>query len=143
MQSNFQDVGDFHVKFNLPAVEGYWLAKPTGLENDEALMAFRTKFLDEELDEFKKGRDEGDVAQMADALIDLVYVALGTAHFLGLPWDSLWEDVQRANMTKVRAAADGSDSKRGSAFDVVKPPGWQGPNTNSILRDYGFEVPNE
>jgi predicted HAD superfamily Cof-like phosphohydrolase len=77
---------------------------------------------------------------MADALIDLVYVAMGTAHLLGLPWEALWNEVQIANMRKVRAAADASDSKRGSAFDVVKPPGWQPPNIKRILENYGWTV---
>ena len=38
-----------------------------------------------------------------DALIDLTYVAMGTAYMMGLPWQDLWDEVQRANMSKVRA----------------------------------------
>lgn len=139
--SNHSDVGDFHKKFGLHAVTETSRgsdAGPTGAEADEHLMEFRTKFMQEELDEFKKGYDEGDIAQMADALVDLAYVVFGTAHLLGLPWDDLWNDVQRANMTKERAAADGSNSKRGSSFDVVKPAGWVGPRTADILSAFGF-----
>lgn len=137
--SNFEDVGDFHTKFGLHSVMASG-ASPTGEEANEELMQFRVKFLYEELQEFEEGLADGDVAQMADALIDLVYVALGTAHFLGLPWQALWDDVQRANMAKVRAAADGSDSKRGSSFDVVKPKGWKAPQTEEVLRQYGFNL---
>jgi hypothetical protein len=43
-------------------------------------------------------------------------------------------------MKKVRAAKDGSDSVRGSAWDVVKPPGWTAPDIESVLRDWGFKI---
>lgn len=50
-------------------------------------------------------------------------------------WDELWTDVQRANMSKVRAERP-SDSKRGSVWDVVKPAGWIAPRTEEILAKY-------
>jgi len=52
---------------------------------------------------------------------------------MGLPWQVLWNEVQRANMTKQRASSDGSDSKRRTSLDVVKPPGWQPPDVAGIL----------
>lgn len=137
--SNFHDVGAFHQKFGLHSVSKSG-AGQTDAENDAELMDFRVGFMQEELQEFILGFEEGDITQMADALVDLQYIVLGTAHLLGLPWHSLWDDVHRANMAKRRALPDGSDSKRGSAFDVVKPEGWQGPKTAEILRDNGFNV---
>lgn len=133
MSSNYEDVGNFHEKFNLPTSFEPWIR-----DWDPELIEFRIRFMQEELDEFKEGVESINDAKMADALIDLVYVALGTAHLLGYPWQELWEDVQRANMTKVRAQSDGSDSKRGSGWDVVKPEGWVGPSTWEILEKYGF-----
>lgn len=47
-------------------------------------------------------------------------------------WAELWADVQRANMSKERALK-ASDSKRGSTWDVVKPTGWVGPQTEAII----------
>lgn len=145
--SNFEDVGDFHTKFGLKnqLVD----SEPEPMDPD--LLLFRAKFLLEELQEFLAGAglylwwngvevDIGahrshlqDDEQMFDALIDLVYVAMGTAHLKAFPWQEGWNEVQRANMTKVRAQPDGSDSKRGSSFDVVKPEGWRPPNLKSIL----------
>ena len=137
--TNFTDVGEFHKKFDLPVYEGAD-AIPVERWRDTGLMDYRVKFLQEELDEFILGLADGDIAQMADALVDLVYVAQGTAHMLHLPWEVLWDDVQRANMAKERAAKDGSDSKRGSAWDVVKPEGWTPPSTEAILRNHGFDI---
>lgn len=133
------DVGEFHEKFGLQNTN-YEGAGPTGLELDPTLLKFRRDFLLEELDEFAVSMHNNDLPGMADALVDIVYVALGTAHLLGLPWQTLWDDVQRANMAKERAAADGSNSVRNSPWDVVKPEGWVGPETAQILRDYGFDV---
>jgi predicted HAD superfamily Cof-like phosphohydrolase len=138
--NDFDDVGLFHAKFGLPFVsadEGD--AGPR--EWDAELIEFRRKFLHEELKEFEDGILAGDDAMMADALVDLVYVALGTAHLLGYPWHTIWSRVQQANMAKVRAAKDGSDSVRGSAWDVVKPPGWTAPDVVGVLRAFGFELP--
>jgi predicted HAD superfamily Cof-like phosphohydrolase len=73
---------------------------------------------------------------MGDALIDLVYVALGTADLMGLPWEKMFEEVQRANMAKERAkSADESMAKtgRGHVLDVVKPAGWTPPDHLPIL----------
>jgi len=50
-------------------------------------------------------------------------------------WNEMWTDVQRANMSKVRAEK-ASDSKRGSQWDVVKPKGWIAPQTEEILQKY-------
>ena len=137
MPSNFEDVGLFHRKFNLPAVNNPRFAVADN-EVPLDLLKFRADFLQEELDEFNRAVDSDDVPGMFDALIDLVYVALGTAHIMNLPWEAGWDQVQRANMAKVRAAKDGSDSKRGSGWDVVKPDGWRAPDLEAVLQSMGW-----
>ena len=126
IKTNFDDVAAFHERFALPRP-----ARPALLPDDQFF--FRDKFMAEELEEFHNAHQHGDLAGAADALIDLVYVAMGTAVMMGLPWQALWAEVQRANMSKVRAAADGSNSKRGTALDVVKPAGWVGPDIEGVL----------
>lgn len=129
---NFDDVAAFHVRFDLPRPMTPRLLDP-------ATQLFRSDFMQEELNEFwiacnPSYNMKPDLAKAADALIDLVYVAMGTAVMMGLPWQELWNEVQRANMEKVRARADGADSKRGSALDVVKPPGWRPPDIEAVFR---------
>jgi predicted HAD superfamily Cof-like phosphohydrolase len=119
-QSNFSDVLAFHKKFGqLPE------DRPPRLLSTE-LEDFRTKFMQEELNEYIGASLEGNLVGVTDALLDLVYVALGTAVLMGIPWQACWRHVQAANMRKVRAAS-AADSKRGWAHDVVKPLGWTGP----------------
>lgn len=138
--SDFDDVGKFHEKFGLfNTTHNPPGPRPWNLD----LLKFRLRFLYEEVEEFEDGMAYEDVAAMADALIDIVYVAMGTAHLLGLPWSRLWDEVQRANMKKVRAAADGSNSKRNNSFDVVKPEGWEPPNIAGILRQHGWDTSEE
>jgi len=94
----------------------------------------RMELLQEELNEFGDASRAQDMAEQADALVDLVYVALGTANMLGLPWEELWADVHRANMAKQRGVG-----KRGHKVDVIKPTGWEGPKTMGILLAHGYD----
>jgi predicted HAD superfamily Cof-like phosphohydrolase len=140
-QSNFDDVGDFHERFDLVNVTHGGVFQPDHF--DQELYEFRFNFMHEELYEFRNGWREGDLAQMADALVDLVYVAMGTAQFLGLPWQEIWDEVQRANMTKIRAASSeesGEKTGRHHHFDVVKPDGFVPPDVRGILEQHGFQA---
>lgn len=125
--SNFTDVQEFHEKFGLADQRPLEPCFPDG-----ELLEFRTKFMREELNEFVLACDAKDLAGAADALVDLVYVVMGTADLMGLPWEALWAEVQRANMTKQRALRK-EDSTRGSLHDVIKPPGWTKPRIEHIL----------
>jgi predicted HAD superfamily Cof-like phosphohydrolase len=125
MNTNYQDVVDFHNKFGLK-----YDGKPNPL--DTSTQSYRVHFLEEELSEFTSSANLDDVVGMADALVDIVYVAMGTAYMMGLPWQQLWDEVQRSNMDKVRAS-DASQSKRKNSLDVVKPQGCVGPDLKSII----------
>lgn len=139
-KSNFQSVAEFHQKFGFP-VAGENGNKPHLLDEtsgQQDIAEFRKKFLKEEFDEFCRAQEEGDIVQIADALVDLVYVALGTAHYYGLPFDELFEEVQRSNMEKIRVAHEG-ESKRGTAWDVRKPVGWKPPDLGFIIANQFFK----
>lgn len=133
--TNFDDVGLFHGKFDLPVADG-----DMPVQLDVETFAYRNEFLAEELKEFGLAYDAGDLPDQADALVDLVYVALGTAHMMNLPWQELWDEVQRKNMQKVRSTgADDARGKRKNNLDVVKPEGWTAPAIGEILRSHGWE----
>lgn len=124
--SHIKDVEKFHKKFGL-------LRSKTPRQLTQRKLQERVEFMQEELDEFAVGMINKSFEAQADALIDLVYVAMGTAVMMGLPWKELWDDVQRANMSKVRGT-----THRGHAVDVCKPKGWQGPQTMRILSLRGY-----
>jgi len=122
-------VAQFHNKFEVPLVE-----KPGDLF-DEATFKFRQKFLQEELDELVVAYQNKDVPGVLDALVDLVYVAVGTADMLRLPFDAAFMEVHRANMEKERAPS-AEASKRGSAIDVIKPPNWTAPDIAGVIQQF-------
>ena len=116
-----RDVHEFHTHFGLD--DAY--AKKPSIEKKE-LMEFRAKFLIEEAHEFADAINEGNIVKAFDALIDIVYVALGTALLMNVPWYSGWMVVHACNMRKKRAVKK-EESTRGTTYDVVKPEGWVPP----------------
>jgi len=128
----FEMVGNFHRKFGLP-VAGENENTPHLVPAN--IVAFRKAFLREELNELETAICCDDIVEIADALVDIVYVALGTAHHYGLPFDELFDEVQRSNMLKERASS-AVQSKRNSVFDVIKPDNWEPPNLYDIIMKY-------
>lgn len=142
------DIERFHQRFGLE-----YLGKPRILEPE--LFSFRDKFITEEHTEWSDEQtglvealtgDDGSpdhrrialgLHQQLDALVDLVYVALGAAYlqFGAEVFHEAWRRVQAANMAKVRAQS-ADESKRGSTFDVVKPEGWMPPDHHDLVREH-------
>lgn len=67
----------------------------------------------------------------ADALIDLLYVTIGSLLAMGIDMWPLWAEVQRANMAKLGGTV--VDGK------LLKPEGWQPPDIEGLLRKQGWE----
>lgn len=112
----FQDVKLFTHSMSLPTAH-----EATLLPRE--VMTLRLVYMLEELAEFGQCHRAGDLPGSADALVDLVYFALGTAVQMGLPWNDIWNIVHRANMNK-RPGYD----KYGNLAGVVKPDGWMSPH---------------
>lgn len=137
----FRDIERFHEKFQLPPTTD------PGHRLSDDVLAFRIKFMFEELQEYVDAVGGSyccpDVnidsskfnAELAlDSLVDLCYVALGTAYLHRFPFNEGWARVQEANMKKVRASGDDDPlSKRKHAKDVCKPPGWVPPILSDLL----------
>ena len=122
-----KDIDQFHKKF------GFEKNEKVGIPDNNEIVNFRTSFLMEELAEYTQAITKKDAAGALDALVDIVYIALGTAWLFNLPFEKAWNEVQKANMSKVRAKS--KSKKRGTAFDVIKPQGWQAPNIERIVEE--------
>ena len=119
------NVYEFNKKFGLS------LGNEDIFLSDTEASQYRIKFLQEELDEFIDAMCNYDRVKMFDALLDLCYVAYGTALFMGIDpmqWHAGMRVVHNCNMSKARVA-NTNESKRGSHFDCRKPEGWVGPET--------------
>ena len=121
------DIDRFHKKF------GFEKNTKVGIPDDAELVNFRTSFLMEELSEYTNAIVKKDSAGALDALVDIVYIALGTAWLFNLPFDKAWKEIQAANMKKVRAKD--TTGKRGTKFDVIKPKDFKEPNIRRIIED--------
>ena len=120
-----KNIDVFHKKF------GFEKNEKVGIPDDNELVNFRTSFLMEELAEYTNAITKKDAAGALDALVDIVYIALGTAWLFNLPFEKAWKEVQKANMSKIRAKS--KSKKRGTTFDVIKPKNWKAPDIEQII----------
>ena len=123
--SYFKDVKAFHEKFDLR-----YDGPPRMLSPEE--QGFRWRFLNEELGEVKEALLDKDIAQVAGELADVIWIACGLAHRMGINLDAHWSAIREANMAKVKSS-EANPGKRGSSMDIVKPEGWKRPNHAEIL----------
>jgi predicted HAD superfamily Cof-like phosphohydrolase len=125
MTDILKDIDNFHKKY------GFEKNEKIDIPNNSELINFRTAFLMEELAEYTNAITKKDAAGALDALVDIVYIALGTAWLFNLPFEKAWNEVQKANMSKIRAKD--KTGKRGTKFDVIKPKDWKAPNIEKII----------
>lgn len=98
---------------------------------DEQRLEWANTAMQEELTEFNGACEAGDVLEAADALIDLVYFALGRLIEMGVPATAVMDEVQRANMGKRRGELSKRPGSKG--HDAVKPEGWTPPDHAWLL----------
>lgn len=126
MDQMYDKVLEFRSKMKLPVGES-----PALLPSK--LLSFQTRCMLEEISELMLAHEKGDLVEAADAIVDLVYFAMGTAHAMGLPFEQIFNIVHGANMTKVPGA-----TSRGIDQDAKKPEEWQAPEPRieAILKKY-------
>lgn len=118
----YNDVKEFHKAF------GQRIGiKPEFPSKEERLL--RKKLIDEEFDELMEAEENNDFVEVADALADIIYIALGTAVSYGIPLDKVFDEVHRSNMAKL---VDGKVHRRADG-KIQKPEGWTAPNISDIL----------
>lgn len=91
---------------------------------------FRVAHMREEIDELVDAYSDGIAANVVDSLTDLIYIAIGALLEMGVPPLEAFEPVHQANMLKVRGI-----TKRGEAYDALKPHDWKAPNHEAIIAD--------
>lgn len=118
MNKEWEEVKLFHEKFNHPVSE-----YPVKMEIERAKK--RYNWMLEEINEFLEAVEEKDLVEQADAMIDVIYFALGTLVEMGIRPDELFEIVQKANMSKLW-----EDGKPHYAPDgkTIKPSTWEDPH---------------
>lgn len=142
------DVEEFMEKFG-QAYGGL----PRALPTDLAL--FREDFMEEETSEYKKHSrhlaalllevpaDTAEIthqlAEQLDAIVDKIYIDIGTSLLHGFDLKEAWRRVHSANMQKERVARRG-DSTRHSLYDIVKPSGWTPPSHVDLVENHVHRI---
>ena len=116
-------VRDFHERFGLPAA-----GRPRW--PGEALHRLRVLLVEEELAELRNAGETRDLASVADALADLLYVVYGAAVTYGIDLAPVFREIHRSNMTKgdpgVVRRPDGK---------ILKGEGYSPPRVREVLQE--------
>lgn len=115
MNKEWREVREFHEKFGHPVED-----RPTEMKPERARK--RYNWMLEEINEFLEA---DEIVEQADAMIDVIYFALGTLVEMGIEPDSLFEIVQEANMSKLWPDGKPHYNAEGK---TIKPSTWEDPH---------------
>jgi len=97
MNSNFQQVREFHEAFGLKIRD-----RPCkSIFEDKKTLKLRIDLIQEELDELKQAISEKDIVEVGDALADILYVTYGAGVSFGIDLDKAFHLVHQSNMSKL------------------------------------------
>ena len=121
--SNFEDVRKFMETFGQRVT-----TKPQF--PDEKTMKLRLDLIKEELSELEVAMKTKNLKEVADALTDILYVTYGAGYAYGINLDKCFQEVQRANMSKL-----GSDGKPiyNEKGKVMKGPNYSAPDLKKFV----------
>jgi predicted HAD superfamily Cof-like phosphohydrolase len=120
-----EDLKEFNARYGM-AYDGPSRKLPKKLD------LLRERRLGEEFKEVLLARAASDYVQYLDGLVDLCYIAIGTAILHGWDFDEAWRRVHEANMKKERAHIHNT-GKYNNGYDIVKPIGWQPPDLRDLV----------
>ena len=92
--SNFKEVKKFMETFGQ-------MVKTKPQFPDEKTMQLRFDLIQEELNELEEAMKAKNLKEIADALTDILYVTYGAGYAYGIDLDKCFNEVQRANMSKL------------------------------------------
>ena len=97
---------------------------------DEKTMKLRLDLIKEELSELEVAMKTKNLKEVADALTDILYVTYGAGYAYGINLDKCFQEVQRANMSKL-----GEDGKPiyNDKGKVMKGPNYSEPNLKQFV----------
>ena len=121
--SNFEDVKKFMKTFGQPV-------RTEPQFPDEKTMKLRLDLIKEELSELELAMKTKNLKEVADALTDILYVTYGAGYAYGINLDKCFQEVQRANMSKL-----GSDGKPifNEKGKVMKGPNYSAPDLKKFV----------
>lgn len=126
MKRKIRAVADFHTAFGL-GISNSPVANLGVAKNQ-----LRFNLMEEENLEYLEAANAGDLAEVADALGDMLYILCGTILEHGMQYkiEEVFEEIQRSNMSKL--GPDGKPIYREDG-KVLKGPNYFKPNIQAVL----------
>jgi hypothetical protein len=130
MSSNFEDVQELHrVYETTPVADDLGTGSPYEMGSNLIIEEVKKELLPA-LIKYSAAPSLENLVEVADGLVDSVVVIMGLANQLGLPWQEMWNEVHRSNMSKL--GEDGRPIKRADG-KFLKGPNYSPPDLHSIL----------
>ena len=121
--SNFTDVKTFMETFGQ-------MVRTKPQFPDEKTMQLRYELIKEELNELEQAMKTKNLKEIADALTDILYVTYGAGYAYGINLDKCFQEVQRANMSKLDKNGKPIYNDKGK---VMKGPNYSEPNLKQFV----------
>tara|TARA_B110000908_G_C9842285_1_gene266184 strand:+ start:150 stop:527 length:378 start_codon:yes stop_codon:yes gene_type:complete len=99
-----------------------------GIQSDQAKL-YMNLITEEYNETWQAFNVDKDIVEVADGLADMVWVIMGMASTLDIPFDKVWNEVKASNMSKF---VDGKVVKDENG-KIMKPDGYFRPNIGDIL----------
>jgi predicted HAD superfamily Cof-like phosphohydrolase len=122
--SNFSSVKIFMEKFGQ-------MVRTKPQFPDDKTMQLRLNLIKEELSELEDAMKTKNLKEIADALTDILYVTYGAGYAYGIDLDKCFEEVQRANMSKLGEDGKPIFNEQGK---VMKGPNYIKPDLSKFVK---------
>ena len=96
---------------------------------EQTPQALSARLLVEEVEETLIGIVDGEIEEIADGLVDIVYIVMGIANRYGIDFDACWSAVHSANVAKFPFGK----AERDASGKILKPEGWTPPDIAGAL----------
>ncbi|SVC90573.1 uncharacterized protein METZ01_LOCUS343427 [marine metagenome] len=122
--TNFEKVKTFMKTF------GQEVKEKSSFSSDK-INELRFNLIKEELEELRIAIDTKNLAEVADALTDILYVAYGAGHAFGINLDKCFDEVQQSNMSKLD---DHGNPIYNDSGKVMKGPKYFKPDLSKFIK---------
>ena len=122
--TNFEKVKTFMKTF------GQEVKEESSFSSDK-INELRFNLIKEELEELRIAIDTKNLVEVADALTDILYVAYGAGHALGINLDKCFDEVQQSNMSKLD---DHGNPIYNDSGKVMKGPKYFKPDLSKFIK---------
>ena len=122
--TNFEKVKTFMKTF------GQEVKEKSSFSSDK-INELRFNLIKEELEELRIAMKTKNLAEVADALTDILYVTYGAGHAFGINLDKCFDEVQQSNMSKLD---DHGNPIYNDSGKVMKGPKYFKPDLNKFIK---------